>query len=197
MQSNLRTTKYANGDPIPTTDPYNLDIVAESTPQYQWAYEGDDSKTEVYGRLYTWFTVTDSRNICPTGWHVPTDADWTVLEENFIASGYNFDGSTTGNKIGKALASSTTWDASTVIGSIGKTDYPDYRNKSGFSAYPSGFRSLAGLFLLMGKESTWWSSTVLNDFQVYIRNLGYNRINLYRGESLKLEESYAVRCIKD
>src|SRR5664279_2839934 len=79
MVGNLKTTKYSNGELIGTTTPATLDISLETTPKYQWAYDGNESDVSIYGRLYTWYAVTDSRNICPTGWHVPTDAEWTTL----------------------------------------------------------------------------------------------------------------------
>src|SRR4029078_12512714 len=79
MVENLKTTKYRNGDLIGTTIPATLDISSESTPKYQWAYKGEESNVATYGRLYTWYAVADSRNVCPTGWHVPSDAEWTTL----------------------------------------------------------------------------------------------------------------------
>ena len=75
MVENLKTTKYRNGVAIGTTTPATLSILSESLPtKYQWAYGGNESNVAIYGRLYTWYTVTDSRNIAPTGWHVSTDA---------------------------------------------------------------------------------------------------------------------------
>ena len=66
MVENLKTTKYRNGDLIGTTTPATKDITNETTPKYQWAYNGNESNVDIYGRLYTWYAVTDSRNICPT-----------------------------------------------------------------------------------------------------------------------------------
>lgn len=83
MVENLKTTKYNNGDFIGTTSPTTLNIEAESSPKYQWAYDSNENNVSTYGRLYTWFATTDSRNICPTGWHIPTDAEWTTLV-NFL-----------------------------------------------------------------------------------------------------------------
>ena len=79
MAENLKTTKYSNGDSIGTTSPATLDISIESAPKYQWAYDGNESNVTTHGRLYTWYTVTDSRNVCPIGWHLPTDAEWSTL----------------------------------------------------------------------------------------------------------------------
>jgi uncharacterized protein (TIGR02145 family) len=85
MKENLKTTHYRNGDAIDTTSPATLDISGESTPKYQWVFENDQSDLSVYGRLYTWYAVTDKRNIAPTGWHVPTDAEWITLKLIFLA----------------------------------------------------------------------------------------------------------------
>ena len=79
MAENLKTKKYSNGDLIGTTSPATLDIGAEASPKYQWAFNGNESNVATYGRLYTWYAVTDPRNVCPTGWHVPTDAEWNTL----------------------------------------------------------------------------------------------------------------------
>jgi hypothetical protein len=67
MKENLKTTKYRNGESIGTTSTATLDISSETTPKYQWAYEGNESNVATYGRLYTWFAITDSRNVCPDG----------------------------------------------------------------------------------------------------------------------------------
>lgn len=75
MAENIKATRYNNGDEIGTTLLPNTDISSEITPKYQWEVDNPDT----YGRLYTWYTVTDSRGICPIGWHVPTDTDWQKL----------------------------------------------------------------------------------------------------------------------
>ena len=77
LKENLKTTKYLNGDAIPTT---TADVSGETNPKYQWAYNNDEGNVSTYGRLYSWYTVTDSRNICPTGWHIPSDTEWEALK---------------------------------------------------------------------------------------------------------------------
>jgi len=79
MAENLKTTKYSNGDLIGTTSQPTLGVSNELTPKFQWAPGGVESNVVTYGRLYTWYAVTDSRNICPAGWHVPADFEWTNL----------------------------------------------------------------------------------------------------------------------
>ena len=79
MAENLKTTKYRNGDAIGTTTA-SKDTSTKSTPKYQWAYGGNEANVAKYGRLYTWYAATDTRNIAPAGWHVPTDAEWSILK---------------------------------------------------------------------------------------------------------------------
>ena len=90
MVENLKTTIYRNGDLVGTTTPATLDITSENTPEYQWAYDGIESNVVTYGRLYTWYAVTDSRNICPTGWHFPSDAVWITLIDYLKNNGYGY-----------------------------------------------------------------------------------------------------------
>ena len=79
MAANLKTTRYLNSDLIGTTALATKDISVENEPKYQWAYAGDESNVSTFGRLYTWHAITDSRKVCLTGWHVPTDSEWTTL----------------------------------------------------------------------------------------------------------------------
>ena len=81
MVENLKTTRYLNGDLIGTTNPPTKNISGESSPKYQWAYGGDENNVATYGRLYTWFAITDKRKIAPKGWHIPTSQDWKILED--------------------------------------------------------------------------------------------------------------------
>jgi uncharacterized protein (TIGR02145 family) len=102
MVENLKTTKYRNGDLIGTTNPATLDITGETSPKYQWPHDGNESNVATYyGRLYTWWAVTDSRNVCPTGWHVPSYAEWTTLTDYLTNNGYGYEG--TGGDIAKSM----------------------------------------------------------------------------------------------
>jgi len=88
MAENLRTSRYNNGDYIGTTTPATLNISEETTPEYQWAYQGKEGYVATYGRLYTWHTVTDNRKICPTGWHVPSNPEWWIIRD-YVQTGIN------------------------------------------------------------------------------------------------------------
>ena len=108
--------------------------------------------------LYNWPAAL---NACPAGWHLPTDAEWTELENYLADNGYNYDGTTGGGraKIAKSLASTSGWESSTTTGAVGNTDYSAYRNKSGFSALPGGYRRDNGRFSRIGSCGRWWSAT--------------------------------------
>jgi uncharacterized protein (TIGR02145 family) len=81
MTENLNVTRFRNGDTIGLTGVPDQDFEFENEPEYQWPYNGIENNTVKFGRLYTWYSVTDSRGICPEGWHVPTDVEFTILTD--------------------------------------------------------------------------------------------------------------------
>src|ERR1035437_40951 len=102
MVENLKTTRFLNGESIPNiTDNYSWATL--STGAY-CDYDNLTDNSSNYGHLYNWFAVVDSRKIAPTGWHVPTDAEWIILQNYLLANGYNYDSTTTDNKYAKSLA---------------------------------------------------------------------------------------------
>ena len=179
MAENLKTTRYRNGDPITE----------------QWAYNNDANNAAKYGRLYTWYAATDSRGIAPAGWHVPTDAEWTTLQNYLIANGYNYDGTTTGNKIAKALAATTDWYTYTGTGTPGADLTKN--NSSGFTALPGGFRFDDGTFYNIGYDGgDWWSSTEGNASGAWLRYLNYGNGSLFRSNYSR-SYGFSVRCLRD
>jgi hypothetical protein len=84
MYSNLKVTKYNNGELIGTTTPPALDIQALESPSYQWPSAGNEINVTTFGRLYTWYTATDSRRLCPAGWHLPGKEEWSILADSII-----------------------------------------------------------------------------------------------------------------
>jgi uncharacterized protein (TIGR02145 family) len=176
MKENLKTTKFLNGDLIGTTTPATLDITNETTPEYQWAYDGNESNAATYGRLYTWYAIMDSRKVCPTGWHIPTDAEWETLI--LYLGGQNVAG------IKLKETGATHWGSAN-----------NSTNESGFTALPGGDRSRVGVFYYLGNRTSWWSSTEFNTEEAWER---YNNLDEYVGRS-NLFKNYAnsVRCIKD
>jgi uncharacterized protein (TIGR02145 family) len=157
MAQNLKATKYSNGDLIGTTTPATLVIEDEKLPKYQWAYDGNESNVANHGRLYTWYVATDSRNVCPTGWHIPSDAEWTVLTDYLINSGYDYSIGYQEMDIAKSMAATAGWVADDTPGSVGNDQAGN--NKSGFTALPSGARLEDGNFYNIGHIGNWWSTT--------------------------------------
>jgi uncharacterized protein (TIGR02145 family) len=139
MAENLKTTKYRNGNLIGTTSPYNKDISGETDPKYQWAFGGYESNVAIYGRLYSWYAVKDSRNVCPTGWHIPSNDEWAIL--TIYLGGGNVAG-------GKLKETGTTHWLSPNNGAT---------NENGFTALPGGDRYI-NKFEYIGESGLWWTS---------------------------------------
>lgn len=196
IAENLRTTRFANGDLIGTTIPATLNIMYDLNPVYQWAYNGLEKYAAKYGRLYTWYAVIDPRGLCPAGWHIPSDKEWSELENYLVVNKYNYDGTTVGNKIALALALTTDWAHSESSGSLGNKNYADFRNKSGFSAIPAGYRNQEGKFIDMGNSGCWWTSSEAFTYNAYYRYLRSTGKELVRSSYYEFC-AVSVRCIKD
>jgi uncharacterized protein (TIGR02145 family) len=192
LAGNLKTTKYNNGDPIETTSPLWADIGTETQPEYQWAYDGLENKVDSFGRLYTWYAATDNRNICPVGWHVPADSEWSTLTDYLISNGYGYDGG--GTNILKSMASEAGWDTCQIAGSIGCE--PMMNNSSGFSALPGGIRTINGTFYSMGSAAWWWTSTPYSISTAWYRSLN-NYTTVVKRDNNHSAFALSVRCIRD
>ena len=193
LGENLKTTKYNDKTEIPlVTD--DTEWEGLTTPGYCW-YNNNSSYKNTYGALYNWYVVNTGK-LCPSGWHVPSNTEWTALEDYLIANGFNYDGSATGNKIAKSLASASGWQISMETGAPGNTDFPDYRNKSGFKAVPGGYRYEDGSFRLLGIACEGWTSSSYNTD----RGWQYDIDKDYSGEILghcEKMDGLTVRCLKD
>ncbi len=193
MAENLRTTKFNNGDAIPTGHDAAAWVALMNTEDGTGspAYAQNPEAIPEDGLLYNWFAAADSRNLCPTGWRVPTDDDWKTLEtfagmlEEELDE-YTWRGAEAG--VGTKLKS-------TRRGMAGTDDY-------GFDAIPSGMRSGAGTYSTYGVDFFYWSSTedprdvatyYLNGVRRAVRN---SRPDVVRQGNTKLG-GYAVRCVKD
>jgi uncharacterized protein (TIGR02145 family) len=178
MASNLKTTHYLNGDQIATTNPSTFNISGELNPKYMWSYNGDDAYAAVYGRLYTYYTITDSRKICPTGWHIPTDADWITMENNL--GGYTIAGS--------------------FLKESGTTHWSQYNSDASnitcFNALPGGYRNTSGTFVYLGNFGYWWSSTEGDSFNAWVRSMYMQSSQVSKVNFAKFNGA-SVRCVKD
>lgn len=158
MWQNLKTSKFRNGDIV-----------------HSWYYDNEPGYGYVYGRLYDWYAVNDSRGLCPQGWHVPTDAEWTQLT--------NYVGSNAGTKLKFTIG----WSS----GGNGTDEY-------GFSALPGGYRNPNGLFGYIGDYGWWWSATEYNNwiYNAWTRFMTYDYSSVYRDYYDK-GDGISVRCLKD
>jgi len=180
MAMNLKTIRYNNLDTIETTTPDTLDIYGESTPNYQWTYKGYENKVPTYGRLYTWYAVTDDRNVCPIGWHVPANDEWTILTT--YLGGEDVAG-------GKLKETGTTnWFSPNT----------DATNETGFTALPGGTRNATGPFEYIGDSGTWWSSTenetVTGDAWLLHLMFDWSGVS---NPSFSESNGLSVRCVMD
>jgi len=176
MAENLKTTTYSNGTPINLVE-NDTDWENLTTGAYCW-YDNDQAQyAETYGALYNWYAV-NTGNLCPDGWHVPTDEEWTALE-NYIAS----DGHS--GTEGEALKAIYGWDDN----GNGTDDY-------GFTGLPGGFRYGNGTFYPIDKDGYWWSSTEYDAFSAWTRYLDYDSGCVTRHN---YDKTYglSVRCLRD
>ena len=176
MRENLNVATYRDGTAIPeVTDPTawaNL-----TTGAWCW-YNNDAANGAIYGKLYNWYAVADSRGLCPTGWHVPTDAELTTLSTTLGGD------AVAGGKM--KVAGTTRWTAPNT----GADD------SSGFSGLPGGFRGGAGAFTDVGSFGVWWSSTEYVTSFAWFRYLTYASGSIGRGFDNK-QGGFSVRCLRD
>ena len=131
------------------------------------------------------------QGICPTGWHVPSDAEWTQLTD-YVSSQSQYVCSSTSTQIAKALASTTSWTSSNTTCAVGNT--PSNNNATGFSALPAGY--YYGDYIYIGNETLFWSATECNSAQTHGRYLYNHNAGVLRDSALKTS-AFSVRCIKD
>lgn len=191
MRENLKTTRYQNGDLIGTTTPGTMEKLSEQRPKYQWAYHDNESNVATYGRLYTWYAVTDSRNVCPSGCHVPADWEWKILTDYLKDNGYGYE--VNRNNIAKSMAATSNWKTSALRGNVGN-DQPS-NNSSGFTALPGG-NGGDGKYQFIGSHGFWWSSTESYPFYAWNWSMYFDYSYISRDF---YNESFgcSVRCIRD
>ncbi|MDD2345088.1 MAG: FISUMP domain-containing protein [Bacteroidales bacterium] len=194
MAENLRTTHFNNGNAIANITDNGI-WTNLTGPAYCWYNNDENTYKKAYGALYNWYVV-EQGNVCPVGWTVPADTLWTVLENYLMYNGFSYDGQITSNKVAKSLASTKNWNYYNGTGAVGNTDYPNWRNKTGFSAQPAGSRSYnSGVFSNSGASANWWTSTeYLTSGGRYV-NLNRMNAHIYRHYYDKTG-GYSIRCVK-
>ena len=176
MKENLKTTKYNDGTSIPViTD--NIAWLNLTTPGYCWYNNDAATYKATYGALYNWYTVNTGK-LCPTGWHVPTDAEWTILTD--YLGGESLAG-------GKLKEAGTSHWASPNTGAT---------NETGFTGLPGGYRLIDGTFNLIGNYGIWWSATETDATNAWYRILACDNTYLSRLFNNK-QLGFSVRCVRD
>jgi uncharacterized protein (TIGR02145 family) len=172
MVENLKTTRYRNGESIPT------DNTAWETSGAYSNYNDNISNGVTYGRMYNWNAVNDKRGLAPAGWHVATDSEWIALV-NYL-EGLNVAG-------GKLKEAGTTHWLSPNTGAT---------NETGFTALPGGFCGGYGVFSELGTYGMWWTSTEVQNNYAYYRTIFCDGSYISSSYILK-RFGLSVRCVKD
>src|ERR1035437_2943697 len=187
LVENLKTTKYNDGTAIPNVID-NGGCAAATTSAYS-DYNNTPANSTIYGRLYNWYVVDNNaatkvasnggKNVCPTGWHVPTDAEWTTLTT------YLGGESVAGGKLKE------TGTAHWTSPNTGAT------NETGFTALPGGYRYYDGPYDGIGVYGYWWSSTEYSTTSdAWFRLMYYDYPSIYRNGSFE-PFGFSVRCVRD
>jgi len=177
---NATVSTYANNDPIPYVDDA---VTWAALTTGAWCYYNNDPSTEAtYGKLYNWYAINDLRNVSPTGYHVPTNTEWTVLS----------------NELGNlTLAGGAMKEAGLCHWNSPNTGAT---NSSGFSGLPNGLRDATGAFITANTTGYWWTKTPIGYnptvVTAYDRALTYNSSNLTVSVNNK-KYGMSVRFIKD
>jgi uncharacterized protein (TIGR02145 family) len=177
LEENLKTTKFSDSTSIPFVSD-SATWAALTTPAFcNFNNTATTDTINMYGRLYNWYTVSTDK-LCPLGWHVPTDAEWTTL--------ITYLG---GDKAaGKKLKETGTYHW--ISPNTGAS------NESKFTALPGGYREYSGAFLGIGLHAFWWSATELDADKAWGRYVYYYFGEMYR-EADRKQQGNSVRCLKD
>ena len=200
---NAEVITYRDGTPIPQVQIIDQTEWSELTTG-AWSYYDDNDPSK--GIIYNWYAVagihdtdpnTPNKELAPEGWHVPSDQEWLELESYLISNGYNFDGSSSGNNLPKAMASKYGWNTSTVFGEPGNDQH--LNNSSGFNAKPVGTRYgyQSGSSAGAGTFAIFWTITPSFADYSWFYAIGNESTSthLYGGNSRT--DGMSVRFVKD
>ena len=144
--------------------------LAFKAPEGCMAVDNIESNVNLYGYLYNWETA---KKVCPEGWHLSTDEEWTQLTEYM------------GDEADKKLKDSSGW-----------FEERNGINSSGFSALPGGCSPSNKIFQFSGYYGLWWTSTLADERNAWYRIMGYNQDTVVRDDG-RVNYGYSIRCIKD
>jgi uncharacterized protein (TIGR02145 family) len=175
---NLNVDRFRNGDLIINAISEKEWEEAGKNRQPAWCYyDNDYEKGKIYGKLYNWYAVNDSRGLCAKGWHVPSDSEWTTLT-NYL-----------GGEIiaGGKMKSVTGW----IAPNTGAT------NESGFTGLPGGYRNFNAEFSGLGSVGFWWSSSDDSSNFAWALPLDKYNGNVNRDYDRLKDSGFSVRCLRD
>lgn len=176
MAENLRTTRYSNGDLIPHVTS-NTQWNTLTTGSY-CNYNHDSTLATVYGRLYNGFTISDSRNVAPVGWHVATDSEWTTLSDY----------------VGGAETAGACLKETGLLHWL--TPNEGANNLYAFTALPAGTRESGGVFANLHYSGYWWTSTFNALNNLWYRGAYHSIVGLMRYDQ-PLNYGFSVRCVRN
>jgi uncharacterized protein (TIGR02145 family) len=196
MRENLLVKRFANGTSI------QLGSSVSYTTPYRYNPNNNASNVPTHGYLYNWPAVMNGaigsssnpsgvQGICPTGWHIPSDAEWIQLTDYVSSQSSYFCIADT--NIAKALALTSGWNSSTDICVVGNN--PSTNNATGFGTVPAGFQE-ERYYFDFGSYALFWSATEYSDTFAYYRVLGYNYATVKRNSYGK-NGGFSVRCLRD
>ena len=147
-------------------------------------YDNNPSNSDIYGRLYNWYVAsyTNLKNVCPEGWHVPSDAEWTILID------YTGDSHIAGGKLKETGI--THWGSPWGGYNIGAT------NETGFTALPGGRRWGDGTFFFFGLSGYWWASPDVGCCIAWATGI-YCEYAIISADYYPRTEGFSIRCLKD
>ena len=191
MAENLKTTKYNDGTDIPLVTDGEA-WAALTTPGYCWYNNDAATYKATYGAMYNWYAVDAAgnrgKNVCPTGWHVSTNAEWHILIMFLDASAIPNNENQSLTAGGKLKETGTTHWQSPNTGAS---------NETGFTALPGGTRSYNGVFNNIFNRGFWWSATENDAANAYYWSIGYNYSAVFKYYDYGKYPGFSVRCIKD
>ena len=203
MAENLRTTRYADGTTIPLDSMYSLTEPYRYAPGLNQSNGENMANVARYGYLYNWPAVmygasssdanpSGIQGICPNGWHVPSDAEWTQLTD-YVSSQSQYVCGGDNTSIAKALASTTGWSSSSYPCNVGYN--PSTNNATGFSALPAGRYS--DFYYYFGDFAYFWSATEHDDVYAHHTLLSYYSSYVSFHSVYYKYCGFSVRCVRD
>ena len=198
MAENLRSTRYADGTEIPMGDSTFFGV------PYRYLPNGAESNVSTCGYLYNYAAAIGTnanaggtagvQGVCPDGWHVPSDAEWTQLTD-YVSSQSDFVMGNDAQNIAKAMASTTGWKPSGNAYAVGND--ASLNNATGFSTLAAG-GFYNNVYTYFNYTANFWTSTEVNATSAWIRSLYYGNAKVLRfGYSGNKSGAYSVRCLQD